>query len=169
MLTVVIARPPSTYTTCSFLLYNSILEKLYFPLLHVESSKFLLPLSSWVVVATNVAITIASVATIVISVTIVGVATLEGSLCCYISANQQRRDPKVGFKVLPPFSLSCFLFLSWSYQVKKKQKQKFRWWRLPLLPNSVAMNCNVVATRATTLSQCELQCRHDASCNAASL
>jgi hypothetical protein len=76
MFTVVIARPPFTYTTCSFLLYNSILEKLYFLLLHVESGRFLVPLSSKVV-TTSV---IANVATTV--VVAIGVAATRGNASC---------------------------------------------------------------------------------------
>jgi hypothetical protein len=41
MLTVVTARPPSTYTFTTSLQFNSILEKLYSLLLHVESNRFL--------------------------------------------------------------------------------------------------------------------------------
>jgi hypothetical protein len=41
MLTVVIAWPPSTYTFTTSLQFNSILEKLYSLLLHVESNRFL--------------------------------------------------------------------------------------------------------------------------------
>ncbi len=38
---VVTARPPSTYTFTTSLQFISILEKLYFLLLHVESNRFL--------------------------------------------------------------------------------------------------------------------------------
>jgi hypothetical protein len=41
MLTVVNARPPFTYTFTTSLQFNSIIEKLYSLLLHVESNKFL--------------------------------------------------------------------------------------------------------------------------------
>jgi len=41
MLTVAIARPPSTYTSFLFFFAFSILEKLYFLLFHVESNIFL--------------------------------------------------------------------------------------------------------------------------------
>jgi len=41
MLTVVTTRPPSTYTFTTSLQFISILEKLYFLLLHVENNKFL--------------------------------------------------------------------------------------------------------------------------------
>jgi hypothetical protein len=41
MLTVVTTRPPSTYTFTTSLQFNSILEKLYSLLLHVESNRFL--------------------------------------------------------------------------------------------------------------------------------
>jgi hypothetical protein len=41
MLTVVTAWPPSTYTFTSSLQFISILEKLYFLLLHVENNRFL--------------------------------------------------------------------------------------------------------------------------------
>jgi hypothetical protein len=40
MLMVVTARPPSTYTFTTSLQFISILEKLYFLLLHVESNRF---------------------------------------------------------------------------------------------------------------------------------
>ncbi len=42
-----------------------------------------------------------------------GASVITGrSLCCYIYANQQNRDPGAGFKALSPFSLSHSLFLS---------------------------------------------------------
>ncbi len=41
MLMVVTARPPSIYTFTTSLQFISILEKLYFLLLHVESNRFL--------------------------------------------------------------------------------------------------------------------------------
>jgi hypothetical protein len=46
MLTVAIARPPSTYTSFISFFAFSILEKLYFWLLNVESNKILLMLNS---------------------------------------------------------------------------------------------------------------------------
>jgi hypothetical protein len=77
---MVIAQPLSTYTTCSFLLSNSILEKIYSLLFNVESGKFFLPLSSWVFV---VDIVVGVIATITASVATTGVATAGGSLRCY--------------------------------------------------------------------------------------
>jgi len=50
MLTVVTTRPPSTYTFTTSLQFISILEKLHFLLLHVESDKFLLPVSFFKVI-----------------------------------------------------------------------------------------------------------------------
>jgi hypothetical protein len=41
MLMAVTARPPSTYTFTTSLQFISIIEKLYFLLLHVESNRFL--------------------------------------------------------------------------------------------------------------------------------
>ncbi len=67
-----------------------------------------MPLSSWIV-ATSVA-------------TAGVVAVAGGSLHYYIFANQQSWDPGVGFKTLSPLFLSHILFLSWSYQVKRKSK-----------------------------------------------
>ncbi len=98
MLTVVIARPPSTYTFITSLQFISILEKLYFLLLHVESNRFLALLKFlscyyWCgVVAAG------------------GSASCyyccyERELLCYIQANQQCRE--IGFEALSLFSLSC--------------------------------------------------------------
>ncbi len=125
MLTVAIARRPSTYIICSFLLCNSILEKLYFLLLNVESGKFLLPLSSWI-------FAIGVVATIVASVTTTGVTTARGRLRCYMRELvlvllhfcQQNRDLGASFKALSFILFVILIFFS-LFQV---QKCALLWW-----------------------------------------
>ncbi len=101
MLTMAITWPPFTYITCSFLLFNLILENSSL-LLNVESDKILLTLSSWVpsIVVSIAGVGVAAmggVDAVVAGVVVVGVVvrdsvvvtTTKGSLCYYTSANQQ--------------------------------------------------------------------------------
>jgi hypothetical protein len=65
---------------------------------------------------------------------VAGVATIGGSLYCYIFANQQSWDPRASFKLLPQFFSTFFLShrdtfsflckLLLQCEVKKKKKQK---------------------------------------------
>jgi len=66
---------------------------------------------------------------------VAGVATIGGSLYCYIFANQQSWDPRASFKLLPQFFSTFFLShrdtfsflckLLLQCEVKKKKKTKF--------------------------------------------
>jgi len=145
MLTVVTARPPSTYTFTTSLQFISILEKLYFLLLHVESNRFLALLKFlscyyWC-----------------------GVVAAEGSVRkerkllllllrkgAFMLHSSQPTKPKNKFRSPVSFLSILLSFSLWNCRVKKKKKKKIGTSHLPLLQSSVALHV-VAATRAAAL------------------
>jgi hypothetical protein len=126
MLTVIIAETLSTYTTCSFFLCNSILEKFYFLLLHVKNAIFIflwifkLLLLLVLLLLLLMLLLLLLLLLLLVLLLSKGACIVTRSLCCYISTNQQSRDRGASFKALFHFySFSLyFSFLKLSTKTK---------------------------------------------------
>jgi hypothetical protein len=142
MLTVVTTRPPSTYTFTTSLQFNSILEKLYSLLLHVESNRFLVLLKFLSCCYSCCCCRKERVTTIAIGVV--------GGSFAFLTTNQARTN-EVGTleSKCQNFFLSPILFLQ-VVGCKKKNKTKQK--------RCSATLAGVVTRCWTSQHRCEVQC-----------